>query len=64
LLAYLRTLFLIASPLLFGLWTIYMLAQWFTALIWLAVLVCFVIYAVRRYEKYHEADKFNDQKWR
>jgi hypothetical protein len=63
LLDYLKTVLVIASPVLVLLATLYMMARWYTAIVELVAIGIFVYYAARRYNKYHRAEKYNDQNW-
>jgi len=58
------TIAFIASPAYFGYFTMYMMLRWQTAIIELALVAVISYVAVKRHEKYHRAEKYNDQNWK
>ena len=62
--SYFVTVGIIATPFLFGLLSVLMLAQWWTAVIELMGIAIFCYFAVKRHNKYHHKEKYNDQRWK
>ncbi len=44
--------------------SLYMFARWYTALAEVALIAAFCYWAVKRHEKYHRAEKYDDRRFK